>query len=73
MQHSPAPILAYMKRYRLSQSQFGELVGASQSAVSQWLQGKSRISARRAKLIEERTGGGIRKAKLLPRLFGRAA
>lgn len=73
MQHSPKPIVAYMKRYGLTQSQFAELVGASQSAVSQWLQGKTRISVRRGKLIEERTGGGVRKSKLFPKLFGRGA
>lgn len=71
MQHSPEPIRAYMARYRLSQSEFGKLVGASQSAVSQWLKGTTRISAYRAKLIEDRTGGGIKRVKLLPRLFGR--
>lgn len=69
----PAPIRAYMRRYNLSQRAFGELIDASQSAVSQWLCGKAKMSGPTAKRIEERTGGAIKRKKLLPRLFGSAA
>lgn len=69
MQHDPRPIRAYMKRYGLSQAQFGDLVGASQSAVSQWLKRKVNISPQTAQRIEQRTGRGIRRVHILPKLF----
>lgn len=62
-----------MERHDLSQSQLANLLGVSQSAVSQWLAGKLKMRLRRASHIEKKTGGEIKRHKLFPRLFKQAA
>jgi DNA-binding transcriptional regulator YdaS (Cro superfamily) len=64
-------IMAYMKRHRLSQKEFGKRVGTSQSMVSQWLTGRRPIGAERAVAIERRTKGEISCEDLLPNVFRR--
>ena len=71
--HSPEPIAAYMARHEMSQKQFAALVGASQSAVSQWLKKKKGVGIRTAERMERRTKGEIKVSALFPRLFARAA
>lgn len=66
--HSPKPILAYMKRHGLTQDDFADRMGYSQSAVSQWLNGRKSISIRTAERLEKRSDGEIKVRALFPKL-----
>lgn len=70
MSKDAAPIRAYIKRHQLSQGAFAGQLDVSQGMVWQWLNGRRRISAERAKQIEEVTGGEIRRAQIRPDIFG---
>jgi DNA-binding transcriptional regulator YdaS (Cro superfamily) len=61
----------YLSSKGLTQQQFADLIGKTQGAVSQWLQGHSRISAENAVLIERATGGAVTKEELRPDIFGK--
>lgn len=63
----------YLERKKLTQAQFAKQVGVSQGAVCQWISGKSRITAERAKEIEEKTKKAIKRHELRPDLFSKAA
>jgi transcriptional regulator with XRE-family HTH domain len=52
---SPA-IQKFIEENRLSQKAFGEMVGASQGLVWQWLNGETSITPEKAKDIEAKTG-----------------
>ena len=56
-----------------TQTAFAEALGVTQSAVSQWVTGEQRITAERAKEIEELTRGAITKQELRPDIFGAPA
>lgn len=64
-----APIRAYIKKHGLSQQEFASQLGVSQGMVWQWLNGRSRITAERAKQIEQATGGYIKRRDLRPDVF----
>lgn len=66
-------IRAYLDKNRLSQEQFGALIGVSQGLVWQWLNERTQITAERAKEIEEKTNGAIKRHELRPDLFEKAA
>lgn len=65
-------ICAYMAKHDLSQEQFAKLIGVSQGAVWQWLNGRSQITGERAVEIEEKTAGEVRRQDLRPDLFAKA-
>lgn len=65
-------IKAYLKKYQLSQQQFGKRIGVSQGLVWQWLEGRTRITAERALVIEGKTRGEIGRHDLRPDLFSKA-
>lgn len=71
--HSPEPISAYLERHELSQKDFAQMLGVSQSAVSQWLSKAKGISLKTAEKMEKRSRGEIRVRALFPRLFADAA
>lgn len=50
-----------------------EIIGVSQGAVWQWINGKQRITAERAIEIEEKTGGAVTRSELRPDIFGPVA
>lgn len=52
------------------QTGIAELLGVSQGLVSQWLSGKTKITAERAVQIEEATGREVTRQDLRPDLFG---
>ncbi|HVT36315.1 MAG TPA: YdaS family helix-turn-helix protein [Nevskiaceae bacterium] len=62
-------IAEYLREKNLTQAQFAELVGVTQSMVAQWVGGIRRISAERAIAIEEKTGRDLRKGQLRPDLW----
>lgn len=66
-------IRAYLKKYNLTQEQFGKLAGVSQGAVWQWLNGRSQVAPETAVAIEKATGGKIKRHELRPDLYSRAA
>lgn len=66
-------IRSYLKKHRMSQEAFADLIGVSQGLVWQWLKGQTRITADRAKQIETRTKGEITRAELRPDIWERAA
>lgn len=63
-------IRAYLMKRGLSQEEFGKMIGVSQGLVWQWLEGRTRITAERAKEIDEKTGGEVSKHDLRPDVFG---
>lgn len=52
-----------------TQSAFAEALNVTQGAVSQWLTGELRITAERAKQIEDVTAGKVTRAELRPDIF----
>lgn len=67
-------IRAYLKKHGLSQQDFADMFGVTQSAVWQWMNGeRSRVTAERAIEIERVTRGQIRRQDLRPDLFSRRA
>lgn len=62
-------IAAYLKKTGLSQRQFAELLECSQSLVSQWITGETRMTGEWAVEIERVTSGKIKRQKLVPQLY----
>lgn len=62
-------IKAYLAKHGLSQEEFGKKIGVSQGLVWQWLDGRTRITAERAKEIAEKTDGEITRHDLRPDLY----
>ena len=53
----------------MGQKEAAKLFGVSQGLVSHWLAGRRRITAERAKQIEQATAGAVTRADLRPDLF----
>jgi DNA-binding transcriptional regulator YdaS (Cro superfamily) len=60
---------AYLRTEEITQREFAELIGCSQSLVSQWLSGDVEMTADWALEIERRTKGALLRQHLLPRLY----
>ncbi|CAH1387048.1 hypothetical protein NTGM5_480044 [Candidatus Nitrotoga sp. M5] len=54
-----------------SQAKLGSLLNVSQSVVSQWVRGETRITAERAIQIEKVTKGQVSREELRPDLYER--
>jgi DNA-binding transcriptional regulator YdaS (Cro superfamily) len=52
-----------------SQTGLARELGVTQGLVWQWLNGRTRITAENALLIEEKTGGVVTKEELRPDIF----
>lgn len=66
-------IAQYLDKHGLSQQQFADQIEVSPGLVWQWLNGRTRITAERAKDIERRTKGEIKCHELRPDVFDKAA
>lgn len=62
---------AYLQKNELTQEEFAKQLGVSQGLVWQWLRGRTRVTAERAKHIEKMTRGAITRHDLRPDLFDR--
>jgi DNA-binding transcriptional regulator YdaS (Cro superfamily) len=60
---------AYLKRHGLSQQEFATQLDVSQGMVWQWLNRRRRVTAERAKQIEQVTGGAVKRTELRPDVF----
>jgi DNA-binding transcriptional regulator YdaS (Cro superfamily) len=60
----------YLQNGDHTQASFAELMGVTQGAVHQWLSGRIRITAERAKQIEKITRGKVKSRELRPDIFG---
>lgn len=60
---------SYLKRHGLTQQEFANRLGCSQSLVSQWISGETRITGRWAVAIERETRREVRRQELMPELF----
>lgn len=69
MLHDPSPIATYLERQGITQKEFAELVGVSQSIVSQWLSGERGIAIHTAHRLQKRTKREITVRALFPKLF----
>ena len=56
-----------------SQTQLAGELGVSQGLIWQWINGRTRITAERARDIERATGGIVTRKDLRPDLFGEDA
>jgi DNA-binding transcriptional regulator YdaS (Cro superfamily) len=54
---------------KVTQASFAEALGVSQGLVWQWLNGRTKITAERAKQIEKLTQGAVMRHELLPDVF----
>ncbi len=59
----------YLQNNAISTSKLAKQLGVSQGLVSQWITGRTRITAEKAVLIEEKTGGMINRHDLRPDLW----
>lgn len=59
----------YLDKSGLTQRQFADLIGCSQSLVSQWISGDIQMTNDWALVIERRTHQKLRRQDLLPELF----
>ena len=55
-----------------TQTSFAERMGVTQGLVHQWLSGRTRITAERARQIEKVTRGKVKSRELRPDIFGSA-
>lgn len=63
----------YLENGGHTQASFAERLGVTQGLIHQWLNGRTRITAERAKQIEKVTRGKIKSHELRPDIFGDAA
>lgn len=54
-----------------TQAAFAKQLGVSQGLVSQWIRGRTAITAKRAIEIEDATNGAVSRFELLPEIFDR--
>lgn len=65
-----AAIQDYLAKHKLSQKSFADKLGVTQTAVSQWINGKTRVDEDNAASIIRVTGGEVSAQDLFPKLFG---
>jgi len=63
----------YLKKQKLSQKQFADLIPCSQGLVSHWIVGRVPVSPTMARDIERATGGKVTRQELRPDIFGKNA
>lgn len=54
-----------------TQAEFASRLNVTQGLISQWIVGKTRVTAERAIQIEKVTNGIVSRAELRPDLFGK--
>lgn len=59
----------YLHQNKISTAKLAKRLGVSQGLVSHWITGRTRITAEKAILIEEKTGGTINRHDLRPDLW----
>ena len=64
-----AAIQEYLDRHKISQQQFAARLGVTQSLVSQWITGSTRITEDNGAKILLVTGGELTPQDLFPKLF----
>jgi DNA-binding transcriptional regulator YdaS (Cro superfamily) len=64
-------IQSYLDKHSLTQDGFAEMIGVSQGAVWQWLNGRTKVSPKHFLEIERKTGGEVTREDLRPDLFSR--
>lgn len=62
-------IKSYRTKEQLSQTQFANLIGATQGLINHWESGRQQPSARMAITIEKATQGAINRTNIRPDLF----
>ena len=62
-------IKTYISSRKMTQAQFGSLVGVSQALVSLWLSGKKQIDVEYAISIEAKTRKQVRRHELRPDIW----
>lgn len=60
---------AYLESRQITQKAFAEQLGVTQGLVWQWITGRTRIKAERARQIERATDGAVQAHELRPDLF----
>ena len=60
---------AYLKKRGLTQREFADKIGCSQSLVSQWISGETKITGQWAVAIERATERDVKRQELLPELY----
>ena len=60
---------SYLKKHGLTQREFADKIGCSQSLVSQWISGETKITGRWAVVIERETERDVKRQDLLPELY----
>jgi DNA-binding transcriptional regulator YdaS (Cro superfamily) len=61
----------YLEKHGLAQAEFARLLGVTPGLVWQWLNGETKVTAERAIVIEEVTGGAVSREELRPDLYQR--
>jgi len=61
----------FLEQECLSQEEFAELIGVSQSLVSKWMGMRTKINTERAESIERLTNGKLTRRDLRPDIFYR--
>lgn len=62
-------IKEYLTKHGISQQQFAERCGVTQSLVQQWISGRSRVTPQRAKTVIAASEGRLTRQKLFPELY----
>lgn len=58
-------IKTYIKTNHITQAGFANLVGVTQGMVGHWIAGRHKITPAQAVIIEEKTGGDLKKETLV--------
>ena len=62
-------LYSYLKKHGLTQREFADKIGCSQSLVSQWISGETKITGQWAVAIERATERDVKRQELLPELY----
>jgi len=60
---------SYLKKNGITQREFAERLGCSQSLISQWINGDVEMTGKWAVAIERETDREVRRQHLLPELY----
>ena len=64
-------LTTYLKKHKVTHATLAAQLGVTEGLISQWVCGRTKITAERAVAIEKATAGHVRRVDLRPDVFAR--